>query len=75
MINEKIRELYQQTEKTAPKTLENQTRGVWFKDPFVKKIIVALVVIMAISVIAEIVFLLYESSQIGNTINMFNMRP
>lgn len=67
--------MYQQTEKTASKSLENQIRGVWYKDSFVKKIIVAVVVIMAISVIAEIVFLMYESSQIGNTINMFNMHP
>lgn len=70
-----MKELYQQTPKTALESLENQTRGVWYKDTFVKKIIVAIVVILAISVIAEIVFLMNESAQVGNAEKFLTTHP
>ena len=68
MLNGKIRELYQPRQKTAQKSLEtkkSEDSKVWYNDPFVRRVIVVLLSLMAISVIAGIVFLFFEYSAIS----------
>ena len=66
---DKMRELYQAQQKTAPKSLETQKMtGSWYQDDFVKKILVALVVILAVSTIAGIAFAYCSYSEMRDSI-------
>ena len=59
MINEKIAELYRQQQPQQP-----QQALKWYHDPFVKKVIIFVCAMLAISTIAGIVFVYMEYSTV-----------